>query len=1221
MNQHRPSLGFVGVCLFCGLIAALLVGPAAAGDDGKDAAPPQPSIGDRTLGEEEQIRLRQEWFMSTRRAGTQSDAEMGPLRLAAVRQTQLGRSAQRTRRASGYEGGQNVWVSRGPSPSNFGTWAFGKVSGRIQAIAADWTGGSLYVGAASGGVWKSINDGLSWTSIFDTAGTLAVGAIAIDPNNPDILWVGTGDNISGCESYFGIGLLRSDDGGLTWEVRNGSGANTLDDLSSFGGINIDPRDSDRMVVGGRWRGCTSGTQFDGGMYTSDDGGLTWTNRLFTTEIHEIARDPVVLDTLWAGSDDGVYKSVDNGQAWTLQTFPGLPSGFVGRAEIAIAPSAPDTVYALFSNARQIWRTTDGGASWNLMASGSDACDGQCSYNLVIRVDPTDPDIVYRGTVRIFKSLNGGANWFALTSGWGSAQQVHQDTHVLLMHPTEADTFYVSGDGGIWKSENGGTTFTNRNGNLNITQFYDVGVDANDPEKICGGAQDNSSLARDGNDVWERQAVTGDGFVCAINPNEPNYAYITSYPSGGFPNIWRSSTGLFGGFTDITGSGSGINGGDRVSWVTPYMLDPIAPDTLYLGTHRVYRSDDKGNSWIQVGPTDLTGGAGSLISLEVNRTFPSVVYSGSDNGRVFRSDNGGTDFTDITSGLPSRSINDIAADPTNPDRAFVVVGGFNASHLWEWNNGTGWTERGGGLPNVPTNAVLMFSATDILVGSDTGVFRSFDGGQNFVPFMDGLPDGLVVTDLEYVDTVVTAGTYGRGAWQVTTDPLAPILLLDSVEQPLLEIGGDGDGKIEPGETWGLRPILRNAGGQTATGVSAKLSTATGGVTILDPDTGSFGDLPSGGAGPVLTAFQFLVDDSFTCGEQVVFDLTDVTSTNDPINHSDKTAFYSALVLEGNAPSVIEPIVEEGFDPAPVGWSHEPVDFAACPGLQFQDEWNITTKDGRVAYHCGNGPGGTYSQGNHAWLYPSGKDSEGGPGIWIPDDAIGARLTLVHWHHMINLSDGGQVAIDAVDDGLDNYTTLEPDGDYPSGPLATGNCNGLEGRDAFQGQSFGWITSTFDLTEYAGDVVHLAFVFGSDRLLAAGEGWYLDEITIDYERLGDATCNFNTWPGVVDAAHFSLVGPGSVEATWGGTCNSLEFPGQTYSIQVGDLDALYTSGSYTHAPLGCNQASGTVFPAGTGNEYYLIVPGGGGFEGGAGADSAGAARPQTSSLCGDRRVACP
>lgn len=1216
------------------LLVLLLLAPtvASGAENENETGEAQVSqLVDRRLGESEQIRRRQEWFFSTRRAGAGSEEAMARLRRQGVLDTKALLQAQRKQWSDGAEAELNYWVAKGPAPSTFGGWAFGNVAGRIAAIAVDWDLDILYVGTAAGGLWKSTNDGLSYTSIFDTGGTLAAGAIAVDPNDSNTIWVGTGDNVTGCEGYFGLGLARSTDGGANWEYRNGSSGQDLEDLSSFANVLVDPRDSSHLVVGGRMRGCSSGSEQSGGLFSSNDAGLTWTKRIANLSIYEIAQDPNVLDIYWAATQDGIYKSTDNGVTWTLQTASSLPNGGTGRTELAVSPSDSNTVYALFYSPNEFWRTTDGGASWTRMATEGDACDGQCWYNMVLRVHRTDPDTVYRGTVHIFKSTDGGVTWTDLSNSWGGSQKVHQDTHVLVMDPDDPEAFYVGGDGGTWKSVDGGLSFSNLNGNINSVLFYAVDVDVADTETICGGAQDNSSLARTTSDIWDLQAVTGDGFVCHFNSQDSSYAYITSYPSGGYPSVSRSTTGVLGSFSGITKSGSGIVNGDRINWVTPYLIDPRHPETLYLGTHRVYRSDDYGSHWNLVGPSDMTAGSGSLLSLEINANDTDVLLAGSASGRVWRTTNGGMDWTDISDGLPSRSINDLASDPTNPDRAFATVGGFNTGHLWEWSSAGGWVERGAELPNVPANTVVMLSADDIYVGVDTGIFRSLDGGQSFTPFMNGLAEGMVVTDLKYTQTsnLITAGTYGRGAWQVTIDPIGPIVIYDSVDLPMDEIDGDGDDKVEPGETWALRPKLRNAGGEPALGVTARLASSSPGVTVLDPQTQSYGDINPGETSAAVMTYQFTVAPDVPCGEEIVFDVVDIRSTNGAGVYSDRMNAFTVTVVDSYQDPAITTLLDENFDSSPASWTHEGIDpgITMCFGQVWRDEWKFVTKDAEhsMSYHCGAGPGGSYNRTNYAWLYPNGKDSQGGDGLLIPGDATTVTLTLLHWYDTEDGEDGAQVLIDGTEDGVDGFSELDPEGGYPGTPLATGNCNGLEGRTTFSGNSGGWITSTFDMTSYRGKRVFLAFVFASDRNKSAFEGWYIDEVTVESSVQGDPICQVIEWPGQVgNSAGFLPAAGGDIEASWGPSCNEAALPGQSYALEVGALDTLASDGTYTHAALDgvCSRTSPLIFTPGSAQEYYLVIPNEGGREGGAGTDASGNSRPQADGSCGEpREGACP
>ncbi|RMF72091.1 MAG: hypothetical protein D6738_12250 [Acidobacteria bacterium] len=1212
------------------LVACLAAGSAAslAADGPGDASAAVPRIEDRRLGEEEQILRRLEWFYGPRRAGTSSDAEMARLRRRAVERTRQAIEQSARRRALGLGEAANFWYATGPSPSHFGGWAFGDVAGRVPALAVDWTSGTVWAGSASGGLWRSTNDGLSWDEMLSGAGTQTVGAVELDPNDPDTIWVGTGENVQGCEGYFGIGMLVSTDGGLTWEQRNGTDGQTLEDLSSFASIVVDPRDSSHVVTGGRHRGCSSGASLLGGVYTTSDGGLHWTKSLGSLAVYEIQQDPQVLDVWWVATGQGIWKSTDNAMTWTKQTASGLPASDTGRTELAIAPSNGNVVYALFASGGsgnpEFWRTTDGGASWTLMSSGSDACDGQCWYNMTVAVDPANPDTVYRGTVHIFKSTDGGASWTDLSNNWGSSQKVHQDTHMLLMDPDTPGTFWVGCDGGVWKSTDGGATFLNRNGNMNLTQFYAVGVHPTDNGIICGGAQDNSSLARTTSDVWDLQAVTGDGFVCHVDPQNPDYAYIASYPSGGYPNVSRSETGILGSFHGITRSSNGIIGGDRINWVTPYVLDPTSPNILYLGTHRVYKSVNYGDWWDPVSG-DLTNGSGSLVSLDVNRNFPEVVVASSTNATVWRTTDGGATWQNLSAGLPSRSINDVASDPVDPDRILAAVSGFGTAHLWEWRAGAGWTAVGDGLPNVPANTVLMLTDQKVYVGTDTGVFRSLDGGLTFEPFMNGLPEGLVIDDLKYnqsLDTI-TAGTYGRGAWQVQVDPLEPIVLYDSIELPMFEVDGDGDGSVEPGETWEVRPRLRNVGSQTASGVEATLATATPGVTIENGDRRAYGDIVAGAAAGAIERYRFAVSPSFPCGDTIVFDIVNITSTNAPGTYRDQPGAFTVRVLDhGDAP-IRTTHLDDTLDPSPsANWTHEGYDpgLILC-NLNYVDEWHLDSKDAAhgQSWLAGSGPGGSYARANYAWLYLEGRDSTNGPGIDIPADARTATLTLVHRYQIEFGNDGGQVVIDAVDDGQDVYEPLVPDGGYDT-TIASNRCNGLEGQDAFSGDSGDWITSTFDLSAYVGRKVYIAFVFGSDSGANTQEGWWIDEVRIESEKDGPPICDTTEWPGEVPpTALFERLAGGDVQATWEASCNEAGLPDQTYAIEEGDLDALFSTRTWTHAPVAgrCDRLSPDTFTPGAGNRYWLITPTTGTREG-----SLGYGRPHADTTCGaPREGACP
>lgn len=1189
-----------------------------------------PRFAPKENGEEREIEERREWFLRRRLDGVTSIEEARRLRALATAETAQRISELQYRRSQGQVDLNNFWSLKGPAGSHFGGWAFGDVSGRITAIAKN-SAGTLFAGGAAGGVWRSTNNGLSWTSLLDQIETQSVGAIGTDPNDNNVIWVATGDYNSGCEGYFGVGVLRSTDGGLTWQKRNGTGGTVLDNVSSFAALVVDPRSSGHVLVAATARGCVGGSGGSGGIFTTDDAGATWTERLSGVAVYALVQDRQNRDNYWAGTNQGVYKSTNNGVSWVKQTASSLPSSNTSRTEVAIAPSNGNVVYALFAggpSGNEFWRTTNGGGSWTKMSTGSSACDGQCTYNMTLAVHLTNPDTVYRGTVLVFKSTNGGAAWTQLTNGWGGSQQVHQDTQELLIDPVLPETLYIGSDGGVWRTDDGGSSFTCLNTDLNLAQFYAIDVHPTDPGIICGGAQDNSSLARpSATSVWELQAVTGDGFVCQINPVDPNIAYITSYPSGG-PSVSRSTTGVFGSFSGITGSGSGVNSGDRWNWVTPYIVDPMTPNVLYLGSQRLYKSINHGSNWTPIGPNDMTGGSGTVYSIEVNRNFHDVVYAGTESGRVWRSADGGNSWTDITSGLPGRGINDLASDPTDPERVFAVVGGFNTAHLWEWKLGSGWIARGADLPNVPHNTALALTGTELFVGSDVGVHRSIDGGVSFTPYMDGLPLGLVVTDLKYkpAHNTLTLGSYARGAWQTSLDPVAPILIFDSLVLPLTEVDGDGDGSVEPGETFEVTPRIKNVGGLTAQTTQARLSTTTPGVTILQPSTRSFGDIAGGTAASTTSPYRFAVAPNFPCGGTIVFDLVDLTSATAPGSFNDLTQAFTVTVLDHNQPNIPTVWLEEDFDPAPPsGWAHN-VGSASIFGcnVTWKDEWKLLQKDAAhgISYHAGNGPGQSYQRYDYSWLHHGGKDSAGGPGIDIPADAVKSTLTLTHWYNTQVNRDGGRVGIDAIDDNQDTYVTLVPVGGY-DGTL-NGSCNPLNGDDAFMGVSLGWVTDTFDLTPYRGKKIYLAFVFGSDGAVSTNEGWYIDTVKVDSEVFGSPVCQTTHWPGAIGGSLQLVKSGAQLQASWGTACNAVTLPGQQFSIQSGNLDTLAAGGSYDHVVLGsnCNRVSPALFSAGSGNEYYLVLANDGGHEGSAGVASNGTPRPQLDATCGaPRDPGCP
>lgn len=748
------------------------------------AAMAQGAPGDRRGGEQEQILRRVEWFVESRGLDRVGRADLR--RREAVLQAKVMGSADTP-------AGIQPWRPMGPETMTMLDWVMGPVAGRVSAMAIHPTNEDvIYLGTASGGVWKTIDGGGTWMPIFDDIGTQTIGAITIDPVSPETVWVGTGEQGQNCWSYFGMGLFRSTDGGVTFEEVNGSGAATLD-LSHITSIILLAGDPQVILVGGETY-CNDGNWVYGGLYRSTDGGAAWTRVLFgaITDMVVSPGDPdmvVAAVGRWVLPANGLYSSSDDGLTWTPLTT-GLPAqGSTGRSRLAVAPGDGQILYALMNEPGGVglYRSDDRGGSWS--QRNSDACDGQCWYNLCLAVHPMDDSTLLTGTVRFFRSFDGGVTLNPMITGWGGSQKVHQDTHVLVYSKTNGFRFWVGGDGGLWRTDNGGASFTNLNSNLNITQFYDIEVHPVDPATLFGGAQDNSSSASFADPIWNTTIVTGDGFMNVVDPADPATVIQSSYPYDGYPNLFFSVSGGSPGTFDWLPV-NGLTQHEPWPWVTPLVAADAGPanaTSLFVASNHVYRSDvDSLGSWTKISG-NLPGSTNSLSVLTpVTHQDTIVLYAGSSNGRIFRTDDALAaipTWVDVTGDYPGGRVTDIAADPGDPQRVFVTRGEFRESRLYRSTTGGGvWQAVGLGLPDAPANSVAVdpLRPQRVFIGTDVGVFASHNGGDSIVAVMDGLPLGAVVTDLEIDDDpwVLTAGTYGRGAWQ--TDLGEPPLFADGFD---------------------------------------------------------------------------------------------------------------------------------------------------------------------------------------------------------------------------------------------------------------------------------------------------------------------------------------------------------------------------------------------------------------------------------------------------------
>ncbi len=652
-------------------------------------------------------------------------------------------------------GGQNIGQWKPMGPYNGATL---NGIGRINRIAFDPNDGqTIWIGAPAGGLWKSTNGGLNWTTNTDHLANLGISDIEINPQNTDIMYVATGDR-DGADTY-SFGVLKSTDGGQTW---NQTGlVHTITQQIRITDIYINP-DNPSIIL------ATTSQ----GIYRSTDGGNNWT-RTRSGSYNAMVQKPGNPDVLFCTSltSPRIYKSEDNGQTWTQVISGNLPSGNVRRIELAVTPHDSNYIYALYGESSTngflaICRSTDGGDTWTQQAtspnllgwrtSGTDV-GGQAWYDLALAVSPTDKNEVYVGGVNIWRSSNGGVNW-SLAAHWtgsGGAPFVHADIHHLIYHPVSGH-LYAGTDGGVYRHKKSQFNWDELNVGLNITQYYKMGTSASDTSRIIAGAQDNGTHLVTSNG-WNR-VYGGDGMDCAISSKNPNVMYASIY-YGDFVKSTNGGSSFFASF-NLPPAGTG-------NWVTPFMLDPKHPDTIYAGFRNVWRSFNGGQSFTDLTASSISGMSNvDVLGIAPNNT--NIVFMANGN-RIYRSTNYGNTWTHLNALSVMRSISSIATAYDDPDHIVVSISGYSSTEkVFETRNGgQSWTNISTGLPNLPVNCVTIEDNTErsVYIGTDVGVYYRDDLSNGWIRFSGDLPN-VIVNDLEinYQNRKLRAATYGRGVWE-------------------------------------------------------------------------------------------------------------------------------------------------------------------------------------------------------------------------------------------------------------------------------------------------------------------------------------------------------------------------------------------------------------------------------------------------------------------------
>jgi photosystem II stability/assembly factor-like uncharacterized protein len=787
----------------------------------------EPSAGAEELAGEsgEDVERRQEWFMFQRSFPFVAPPAEGRRRAWETRP----RGGKGDGGDTQLMAGTPAWQPIGPAPTTPafpGNW--GLTSGRINSIAVSPANPQLVlVGASTGGIWRSPDGGANFAPVSDTQVDLAVGSIAFSRSNPAVVYAGMGDLYNG---YLGTGVLKSTDGGQTWtRVSNSS----LPAPGTTAKIEVDPTNPNRvyLVQYVQYDGNTQNLQFASGVFISTDGGISWT-RTFAGLVRDLAIKPNEPNTLYIGArrvdapstgQPGLFKSIDGGNNWTqvyTSTFGPYSNNVRIDLRIGVTPAAPDMVYiftgeTLSPSAAELRLevSNDAGQTWTLRSTtGVDS--GQFGYNAYLVIDPANPNTLYVGTRDVYKSINGGQSWTSLTNNFvynsssnsfgynPFVSRSHPDQHSFAFASNDPNTIYIGNDGGISKSTDGGVSFQSLNATLALTQFIGLVMHPTDATRSYGGAQDNGTQFRiSGTNGWQEFAE-GDGGHPVINAPDPSIVFST-YLYGSI-RWWRfnangTRTEIIGRRTSNATFGEPASN-PRISFYAPFTNNGVDA-TVYFGTWRLFVSTNYADStvtptWTAPGGfTDLTnGGTDVLETVAVeHKAGAQVIYTGSAQGRAMVTTNGGQTWTNITAGLPLRTITGIAIDPLNAAVAYLTMSGYGSGHVFKTvNQGAIWTDVSGNLPNIPTSAILIdpLVPTTLYVATDIGVFRSLTAGITWTSFNPGLPPTVVTSFATNASGQIQIGTYGRGAYELTMNgPAAPTVQFSQIGYTV----GEGAGR--------------------------------------------------------------------------------------------------------------------------------------------------------------------------------------------------------------------------------------------------------------------------------------------------------------------------------------------------------------------------------------------------------------------------------------------
>lgn len=628
------------------------------------------------------------------------------------------------------------WQPIGPfTHTNTGSWSSGQ--GRVNIVHVDPSNpNTIYLGAPAGGIWKSTDNGATWTPLTDELPQIGVSGIAVDYSDSNVIYIATGDKDAG-DSY-SVGVFKSTDGGLTW---NPTGTMGGSNPSSAGDIVIHPTNNQIL-----W--CAT----NNGIYKTTNAGASWT-QVQTGNFSQgnIRLKPGDPTTVYAVSNNRFYRSTNSGTSFT-QITTGLPVNS-GRLLLDVTPANAEYIYILSATTgsafQGIYRSVNGGTNWTVTSGSTDVFESNQSwYDLALAVSTTNADEIYTGCLNVWKSTDGGVSVTKMNN-WSSPtapSYTHADIHYLGFH---GNRLFCGSDGGIYVSSNGGTNFADLTAGVQISQFYKIAVSKQSAANMVGGLQDNGGHAYSGGQ-WKNY-YGADGMDTAINPNNPNQ-YYGFIQFGG--SMYISSTGGNSNSGSVNSPG-GIEG----NWVTPLMSNSVG--TIFSGFDNLYRLS--GNAWVQQNTNAI--GTGNLELISIDPSNDNIMYVANGSG-LYKSTDLGITFSNIYS-APG-TITSIEVHSSNSSIVYLTTSGSGGQVLRSTNGGTSFNDFSTGLPAIGKNCIVHQGRnTDnpLYLGTALGVYYRDDSMASWQPFDINLPN-VSVTDLEInlEDAKLVAATYGRGIWQ-------------------------------------------------------------------------------------------------------------------------------------------------------------------------------------------------------------------------------------------------------------------------------------------------------------------------------------------------------------------------------------------------------------------------------------------------------------------------